>query len=321
MINSYIITDGGMSLVLNGKPFVIDSTHVRYDHIVDAVREKRWGDIPALYDVREVLQNALNDSPKFSAGQVRIELVNGNYAVTVNGEVSNDLIAQQILKLLEDNFDIKPWLLFVDRLMNNPSKKAIDELFGWMKHNGITVTEDGYMLAHKRVRNDYLSFFDAKTENHIGTYVEMPRGQVDDRSENTCSAGLHFCSQSYLPNYAGGEGRVLLLKIDPADVVSIPTDYTFAKGRASRYFVEGELTGSTRELVETTPVLTQRVGSVDSTNVEHDYKQGYSIGYKAGRGKQKNEYRRTKVRPNDRSYANGYLAGYADGRARAPKLY
>ena len=60
----------------------------------------------------------------------------------------------------------------------------------------------------------------------------MPRNAVDDRRHNTCSTGLHFCSWAYLPHYHGAQGRVLVLKIDPANVVSIPSDYANAKGRA-----------------------------------------------------------------------------------------
>jgi hypothetical protein len=51
--------------------------------------------------------------------------------------------------------------------------------------------------------------------------------------------GLHFCSRDYLSHF-GGE-RIMILKINPRDVVSIPVDYNAAKGRACRYEVIGEL--------------------------------------------------------------------------------
>jgi hypothetical protein len=47
-----------------------------------------------------------------------------------------------------------------------------------------------------------------------------------------------------------------LVKIDPADVVSIPSDYDNAKGRAWRYEVMGEHTLSEREEAYETPVAT-----------------------------------------------------------------
>jgi hypothetical protein len=71
------------------------------------------------------------------------------------------------------------------------------------------------------------------------TVVEMPRNFVNDDQNNTCSDGLHFCSQEYLGHF-GGE-RVMILKVNPRDVVSIPNDYNYSKGRASRYEIVGEM--------------------------------------------------------------------------------
>jgi hypothetical protein len=76
-------------------------------------------------------------------------------------------------------------------------------------------------------------------DNSVGKIVEMERNSVDDNSSNTCSSGLHFCSQEYLSSF-GGE-RTVIVKINPRDVVSIPNDYNNSKGRACRYEVIGEV--------------------------------------------------------------------------------
>jgi hypothetical protein len=79
-------------------------------------------------------------------------------------------------------------------------------------------------------------------DNSIGKIVEMERNEVDDNKDQTCSTGLHFCSQDYLPHFGNGyDSRVVILKINPADVVSIPSDYNNAKGRACKYEVVGEI--------------------------------------------------------------------------------
>jgi hypothetical protein len=73
----------------------------------------------------------------------------------------------------------------------------------------------------------------------------MPRNQVDDNKDNTCSAGLHFCSFDYLKSFGGS--RIMILKINPADVVSIPSDYNQQKGRTWRYTVIGEVPAEERD--------------------------------------------------------------------------
>jgi hypothetical protein len=71
------------------------------------------------------------------------------------------------------------------------------------------------------------------------TVVSMERNLVDDDQNRTCSTGLHFCSQDYLRSF-GGE-RIVILKINPRDVVSIPNDYNDSKGRCARYEIVDEI--------------------------------------------------------------------------------
>lgn len=76
-------------------------------------------------------------------------------------------------------------------------------------------------------------------DNSVGKVLEMPRNMVDEDKNRTCSAGLHFCSYDYLAHF-GGE-RIMVLKINPKDVVAIPADYNNSKGRTCRYEVVDEL--------------------------------------------------------------------------------
>jgi hypothetical protein len=93
----------------------------------------------------------------------------------------------------------------------------------------------------------------------------MDRNQVNDDARQTCSAGLHFCSEGYLRNFGGA--RVMILKINPRDVVSIPTDYDNSKGRACRYEVVGEVGVNPDDAAEfTAPVQ----DNANSWNQEQD---------------------------------------------------
>jgi acyl carrier protein len=145
---------------------------------------------------------------------------------------------------MNEGFDVQPMLSFLENLMQNPSKRAVDELYGFLEQNSLPITEDGHFVAYKRVRDDYMDFYTGKMDNSVGKEVKMERNQVDDDKDRTCSTGLHFCSLEYLPHYHSNQGRIVIVKINPADVVSIPSDYNNAKGRACRYVVIEEYFGS-----------------------------------------------------------------------------
>jgi hypothetical protein len=128
---------------------------------------------------------------------------------------------------------------FTENLLENPSRRAVTELYLFLEKGNLPITSDGHFLAYKKVRDDYLDVYSGTIDNSVGQVVEMERNRVDDDKNNTCSYGLHFCSKDYLQSFSGD--RIVILKINPRDVVSIPTDYAFTKGRTCRYEVIGEV--------------------------------------------------------------------------------
>jgi hypothetical protein len=79
-------------------------------------------------------------------------------------------------------------------------------------------------------------------DNSPGKTVTMPRNQVDEDDQRTCSAGLHVCSKSYIGHFGSGSDRIVSVKVHPRDVVSIPVDYNDAKMRTCGYVVLEDVT-------------------------------------------------------------------------------
>ena len=154
--------------------------------------------------------------------------------------------------MYQDGFDINPMVKFMENLMTNPSKRAVDELYGFLEKGNLPLTEDGCFIAYKKVRDDYKDVYSGTFDNSVGQVVTMERNEVDEDKNRTCSVGLHFCSKEYL-NHFGGQ-RVMLLKINPRDVVSIPADYNDSKGRCCRYEVIGEVGVKEEKPLEETSV-------------------------------------------------------------------
>ena len=184
------------------------------------------------------------------------EASNGKVAV-VNGSIYFDgreiinPLTDRILRFVKEGLPFEPMIEFLKNLLANPSRTAIQELYLFLDNNSLPITADGCFLAYRKVDNEYMSFHNnpdgTKNRNMVGDVCEMVRNEVDDIRDNVCSNGLHFCSLSYIPSYYGGEGRVMIVKINPADVVSIPSDYNNAKGRTCKYEVIAEHTDPNKE--------------------------------------------------------------------------
>jgi hypothetical protein len=238
----YLIQGSNIVVVIGNKPHTISKTHITYQKVVDAIKAQDWETVRDVIEPKKVVLN-------YGQGNVSVQ---GETLFWKGKEMHNSL-SKRMIQMLQDGFPIEPLVKFMENLMANPSHRAVNELYGFLEKNSLPITQEGYFLAYKKVRNDYMDIHSATFNNSVGMICEMERNTVDDNQNNTCSNGLHFCSQEYLPSFGGSDSRIMILKINPADVVSIPTDYNNSKGRTCRYEVIGEL-GVDPEEAFTAPV-------------------------------------------------------------------
>jgi hypothetical protein len=130
----------------------------------------------------------------------------------------------------------KPLTRFVEKLMDNPSRRAVNELYAFLEHKNMPLTPDGNFLAYKGVRSDFTDWHSGQFTNKVGDVNEMPRRNVCDNANIGCSDGFHAGSLDYARQYGNG-GHLMVVEIDPADVVSVPLDCDQQKLRTSKYKV------------------------------------------------------------------------------------
>lgn len=215
-------------------PKAIPSSHPNFEEIRTRIESGAdWSDIEDLVDLPSAIASYTNG---------RIAVVNG--VLTFDDVEVNNTLASRILALISDKKEAtaEPLIRFMENVNENPSHRAVEGLYEWLEKAKLPITPDGCIIAWKIVRNDYRDIYSGNFDNSIGKIVEVPRNQVDENPDRTCSAGLHFCSSDYLPHYGTGSGsRVVVVKIHPRDVVAFPRDYNTSKGRACRYEVIGEV--------------------------------------------------------------------------------
>ena len=235
-------------MVIKNKPHTISKTHITYQKVVDAIKAGDWQTVEDTIDPKKVVIN-------FGQGNVAIQ----GEKLFWKGTEMHGAIVNRMVQMLQDGFSVEPLVLFMENLMANPSFRAVNELYGFLERNNLPITPDGHFLAYKKVRDDYKDVYSGTFDNSVGLVVSMERNQVNDDKNQTCSAGLHFCSEGYLANFGGQ--RVMILKINPRDVVSIPTDYNNTKGRCCQYEVIGEVGVNPDDAVEFTAAVQENANS------------------------------------------------------------
>lgn len=336
----YIIQGSNISIFIDGKLHQFGSDHVSYNAIIEAIKAGDQDKVKTLVDAKQAIL-------AFSKGSITIE----GDVVRWRGTEMHGALSARMVSMFREGFDINPLVAFMENLLSNPSKQAVDEMYSFLEACDLPITPDGHFLAFKKVNGDYFDVHSRTVCNkpaakmsrmeqvkysipQIGgkknevsvvivngfTTVSMPRNMVDDKRDNTCSEGLHFCSREYLKSF-GGE-RIVVLKINPRDVVSIPADYNNSKGRCSVYQIVDELvvepeqafTKAVQDNANGGTAIPQMNASISQAFApaaktgSSDFFRGYSTGYA------ESEYDSCPGTNyfESQAYREGYLKGWDD---------
>ena len=236
----YIMQDTFITITIGTKTFNIDNTHANFGEIKKAIRDNRWDEIERLINPITWIDARLKKELPETPSMLSVDF--NNESVLYYGKPIHNTLTDRLFRMWSEGFNVAPMVLFLTNLLNNPSATAVNELYDFMETGNMPITEDGCFLAYKKVRANYTDMHTGTFDNSIGNVVEMPRNMVDDIRTNHCSTGLHFCSQAYLSQFnTNSDARIVIVKINPADVVSIPDDYAYTKGRCWKYTVYGEV--------------------------------------------------------------------------------
>jgi hypothetical protein len=260
---AHLITDSGILIFVDGKQFQIAQDHPNFRAVKTKLENRDYSDLTDLLDIRAAVRKWLGINPRFTLT---------NDLLALDGVEFSDRVSQKVLAMIDAGNDPQALFNFLVKVRQNPSNTAQNELLLFCSANKFMIHADGDILSYKAVRQDYkdihsgsvfykpchLMTADERAKYDVGitmgreknvrvstangiTEVSMPRFAVDDNRERTCSHGLHFAALGYASSFGGVGSKMLVLKVNPADVVSIPSDYNNEKGRTAKLVVAAEL--------------------------------------------------------------------------------
>lgn len=229
-LNALIKTDESITAVIDGVPKTMTCNHPSFTEALTCLATGDIDTLDSLFDVSESITR------KFNADNVGgIEITDG--VIYYQGEPLHNYVVDRIFDFMDEGLPFQPLARFLEKLMANPSRRAVSELYKFLEHKHLPICEDGDFLAYKSVREDYMDHHSGEFYNGVGEVLEMPRNAVCDDADVGCSYGFHAGSYEYAKTFGGGNSRLVIVKINPSDVVSVPKDCDCQKLRTARYEV------------------------------------------------------------------------------------
>lgn len=235
--------DNRWTVILGGQPFQFDHTHPYYTGLVECVHVSDEEEFVYLFNTGDKIEDWSEGDFEFRDGFLYFE----------DEQVASDP-TNRIVEMIRQGFPHEPMLNYLTNLYDNVSERAVKESYKWSSHKGLPITDDGMLVGYKgvsvhrgqtiNVKNgelkdgDFVDRYTGKTfRNNVGDKCSMRRRQVCDDHTEGCASGLHVGTYQYACDWAGPTGAVVLVKFNPKDIVSVPSDCNCQKMRVSEYEV------------------------------------------------------------------------------------
>lgn len=227
----YTVTEGNITILIDGAMNKIPRTHAGFAALSEHLKTNK-------HDADLILQllDKRTAMARLSSGKVKVV----GTTVFYNGEPMHSTLATKMVTMMDEGYDGAPLAMFLDNIMANPSERSRECLFDFISKFDAPITEDGCFVAFKGVRDNYMDCHSGKFDNSPGKVVQQDRDKCVEDPNVTCAAGLHVCASHYLDSFWTNK-RVIAVKVNPRDVVSVPYDYNYSKMRVCEYLVLGDI--------------------------------------------------------------------------------
>lgn len=213
-----------------GNPMMLTSEHPLFPTVDALIKEGRYDALGE--SVTEADRIKLHSKGRFYVGDDGIVYLVGS---SVDEAIPAEL-SKMIVSFADAAADFEPLIKFWERLKQNPSEDSKKDLYSFLLHNDVPITEDGKFICWKRVKSDFTDIRTGKFNNAIGERVWMPREDVDPDRTVACSRGLHVAAFHYAKyDYYSYTGILIECEVDPVNVVAVPLDYDCKKMRVCEY--------------------------------------------------------------------------------------
>jgi len=208
-----LITEQCITVIVDNETFQIRKDHPNYLKVRQSIVDRDWENVKRYISIENTITKYSNENCK---------IVNGK--IYYKGTEVHNLVVDRLFQFMNSGLPYENLFNFLNKLMDNPSMRARNELYNFLEHENLPIAEDGDFFAYKAIRSDYKDIWSGKVTYNIGDIVKMERAEVNDDCTIGCSQGLHAGSMDYVNGYGNSDSLIVLVKINPKNVVSVPSE-------------------------------------------------------------------------------------------------
>lgn len=260
----YIVTAKDYTFFLEGSPIIVTSQDTRYDEVVAALNSNNMEELVSILrnNKEAYLLSKISEETEYFNDLKFIVVRDAENAVirtTVQykGQDLPKVLQEKLISMYKAGAkDLTHLVNFVDNLMANPNEHSKEQLYSFLEHKHMPITEDGTFIAYKAINADNYSV-SGNTETHVlqgqvdskgrilnnpGDTIIIRHDDVENNPSVGCAPGLHVGSYEYALSFKPYDGKIMAVEVNPKHVISVPYDSDCQKCRVSQYKVLNPVT-------------------------------------------------------------------------------
>lgn len=261
-----MVTAHGLSVYFSGgDPLIVPKQSSMFNEIVSRINT---GNFSNLYE----LVNLAARIKSHTKGKFTLVEKDGVDVVMLYNQPMPSALSELLLNFVDSGVKTDPIEKFWQNCCKNPSEESRQALYGFIKANNMTLTDDGCFIGYRSVTKDFKDHHTGTFDNSVGTTVKIDRNSVDPDPNNTCSKGLHVAAWNYAWSVFGGSNGVTIeVKVNPKDVVTVPPDYNQQKMRVCEFHVLRQVFSERSELLHPDTFVDQNIDNEDDGMDEAEF--------------------------------------------------
>jgi hypothetical protein len=234
----YIIGEDFIVVTHKGKPHIIYNGDARFTNLKNIIIAANWSQLEVALSLAKTIE-------KYSFGKVKVF----DESIFYDDKPIHNAITKRIFEFITNNYPFEHLVKFMDKIMLNPSERSREQLLHYLDLYKLPIDENGDFLAYKAVTNDFKDNYTRTIDNSIGKIVKVSRCSVSDDPNSPCSFGLHLGNWQFVHKFLNDSSKIIILRVNPMNVVSIPHDANSQKMRVCEYEVV-KLAGEPKETTD-----------------------------------------------------------------------
>lgn len=239
---THLITNNSVTVFSNNFPYTADKTHPKFTQIVNKLRAGTFlsSDL-SLFDLSIEIPTTIGNLVVSKNG-VEFFNPNTNTKTPIHGT-----IADRILENWQNGFEITGLANFLGKLLQNPYKVVIDNLYNYLEKYKLAISEDGDIVGIKAIHPNYTSIFKPSFRYCFSGTISELLSELETNPLASTGRGLYFGFEQFVFGFGRPDSLVIAVKVNPAHIIGIPEDSGYQKMRAHTLNVLGSI-GTVEEL-------------------------------------------------------------------------